>query len=258
MSKHLGEERRNEARGSVCTGGGHWPSDTAKPSLLPNLAVRRRGGSMALPATARPERVLLKISDSSDLGGTCPSPDGPKLCGASLGFVCRLGQALLSQSLPTSTTPWDGSNSGASPAPARRPGAASTRREYFRRLRFSPDGKYALAQSETGIAVLSVEPFRVAFRVPAENASDTEFTSDGHFVFLTGASHASSRELTYVHSPARRVRADAEAAEADRSTATSAFPCRFARSCCRPNPKVAISITTSGTASPIPRSIMQR
>src|ERR1022692_2671465 len=116
----------------------------AKPSLLPNLAVRRRGGSMALPATARPERVLLKISDSSDLGGTCPSPDGPKLCGASLGFVCRLGQALLSQSLPTSTTPWDGSNSGASPAPARRPGAASTRREYFRRLRFSPDGKYAL------------------------------------------------------------------------------------------------------------------
>jgi hypothetical protein len=213
---------------------------------------------MALPATARPERVLLKISDSSDLGGTCPSPDGPKLCGASLGFVCRLGQALLSQSLPTSTTPWDGSNSGASPAPARRPGAASTRREYFRRLRFSPDGKYALAQSETGIAVLSVEPFRVAFRVPAENASDTEFTSDGHFVFLTGASHASSRELTYVHSPARRVRADAEAAEADRSTATSAFPCRFARSCCRPNPKVAISITTSGTASPIPRSIMQR
>src|ERR1017187_318821 len=139
-----------------------------------------------------------------------------------------------------------------------RPGAASTRREYFRRLRFSPDGKYALAQSETGIAVLSVEPFRVAFRVPAENASDTEFTSDGHFVFLTGASHASSRELTYVNSPARRVRADAEAAEADRSTATSAFPCRFARSCCRPNPKVAISITTSGTASPIPRSIMQR
>src|ERR1022692_2236130 len=35
--------------------------------------------------------------------------------------------------------------------------------------------------------------------VPAENASDTEFTSDGHFVFLTGASHASSRELTYVN-----------------------------------------------------------
>src|ERR1035438_1417983 len=92
MSKHLGEERRIEARGSVCTGGGHWPSDTAKPSLLPNLAVRRRGGSMALPATARPERVLLKISDSSDLGGTCPSPDGPKLSGASLGFVCRLGR----------------------------------------------------------------------------------------------------------------------------------------------------------------------
>ncbi len=203
---------------------------------------------MALPATARPERVLLKISDSSDLGGTCPSPDGPKLCGASLGFVCRLGQALLSQSLPTSTTPWDGSNSGASPAPARRPGAASTRREYFRRLRFSPDGKYALAQSETGIAVLSVEPFRVAFRVPAENASDTEFTSDGHFVFLTGASHASSRELTYVNSPARVERCSV-ADDSLNSAEAGVLACGTAG--LSPDGQVVACVDFSGTLRPI-------
>jgi len=112
----------------------------------------------------------------------------------SMAWICVLaGPALLSQSPPTGPIPRVGANSG----------GASTPREYFRRLRFSPDGKYVLAQSNTGITVLSVDPFRVAFRVPAENAGDAEFTSDGHFVFLTGASHANSRELTYVNSSAR-------------------------------------------------------
>ena len=146
--------------------------------------------------------------------------------------------ALLSQSLPTSTTPWDGSNSG----------AASTRREYFRRLRLSPHGKYALAQSETGIAVLSVEPFRVAFRVPAENASDTEFTSDGHFVFLTGASHASSRELTYVNSPARVERCSV-ADDSLNSAEAGVLACGTAG--LSPDGQVVACVDFSGTLRPI-------
>jgi hypothetical protein len=156
---------------------------------------------MNLPA--RPGRALLKISETGVAAGTCPSLNRPKGMRSLTWIVVLTWPALLAQPLPKTTNLWDDPHSRASPAPARPSGAASIGREYFRRLRFSPDGKYVLAQSDTGIAVFSVDPFRVIFRVPAENASDAEFTADGQFAFLTGASHASWLELTYVNSPAR-------------------------------------------------------
>jgi hypothetical protein len=46
------------------------------------------------------------------------------------------------------------------------------------RLRFSPDGKYLLAQDESSIFVLSRQPFAQLFRIEAPNANEAYFTPD--------------------------------------------------------------------------------
>jgi hypothetical protein len=61
----------------------------------------------------------------------------------------------------------------------------------FRELRFSPDGRYVLAQDDSEITVLTVQPFAVAFRIPAEHAEVAKFTPD-------------SRQLAFVR-PSRLV-----------------------------------------------------
>jgi WD40 repeat protein len=45
-------------------------------------------------------------------------------------------------------------------------------------IRFSPDGKYVLAQDDTGINVLTREPFAPAFRIEAPEAFPAQFTPD--------------------------------------------------------------------------------
>lgn len=56
----------------------------------------------------------------------------------------------------------------------------------IRRLRFSPDGKYVLAQDDSGITVLTREPFAPLFRAEAEEARAAHFTPDSQgFVFYT-------------------------------------------------------------------------
>jgi len=53
-------------------------------------------------------------------------------------------------------------------------------------LRFSPDGKYILAQDEGGIHILTRAPLAVLFYVPAPDAHNAEFTPDSRsFVFYT-------------------------------------------------------------------------
>ncbi|MCU1270765.1 MAG: peptidase Ste24p [Acidobacteriaceae bacterium] len=53
-------------------------------------------------------------------------------------------------------------------------------------LRFSPDGKYILAQDEAGIHVLSHEPFAQLFYISAPDALDAHFSADStSVVFLT-------------------------------------------------------------------------
>lgn len=96
----------------------------------------------------------------------------------------------------------------------------------FRRLRFSPDGKYLLAQDHNGIVVLSMEPFRVLFRAPADNANDAEFTADSRqVVFISGASHADARQVVFVKSDAHVERWDVSGGRQASSTAVKLQNC---------------------------------
>jgi len=53
-------------------------------------------------------------------------------------------------------------------------------------IQFSPDGKYVLAQDDSGINVLTRDPFAVQFRIDAEGANPAQFTSDSkRVVFQT-------------------------------------------------------------------------
>ena len=53
-------------------------------------------------------------------------------------------------------------------------------------IRFSPDGEYVLAQDDSGINILSREPFTPLFRIDAPEANDANFTPDSKsIVFYT-------------------------------------------------------------------------
>lgn len=53
------------------------------------------------------------------------------------------------------------------------------------RLKFSPDGKYILAQDDTGINVLTREPFAPLFRIEAPEAHAANFTPDSQSVVFS-------------------------------------------------------------------------
>lgn len=56
----------------------------------------------------------------------------------------------------------------------------------IKRLRFSPDGTYILAQDDSGINVLTREPFGALFRIETEDAHAARFTPDSkNIVFST-------------------------------------------------------------------------
>lgn len=55
-------------------------------------------------------------------------------------------------------------------------------REEIQHLRFSPDGKYLVAQDNSSIYVLSRDPFKTLFRIDAENAHGAQFTPDSKSV----------------------------------------------------------------------------
>jgi len=57
-------------------------------------------------------------------------------------------------------------------------------------LRFSPDGRFLLAQGDSGVTVLTVRPFAVVFRIPADDADLAQFTPD-------------SRQIVFVSSVAK-------------------------------------------------------
>ena len=50
---------------------------------------------------------------------------------------------------------------------------------------FSQDGKLLLAQDDFAITVIERDPLRSLFQIPAENANEAAFTSDGKFVVFT-------------------------------------------------------------------------
>lgn len=51
-------------------------------------------------------------------------------------------------------------------------------------LRFSPDGNYILAQDDSGITVLTRQPFEPAFRIPAPEAYRAQFTPDSQEILF--------------------------------------------------------------------------
>jgi len=64
---------------------------------------------------------------------------------------------------------------------------------HLRQLRFSPDGRYVLAVNDSGVTVITVQPFRVLFRISAEDASFAEFTPDsGQVVFAASGTNVES------------------------------------------------------------------
>ena len=77
----------------------------------------------------------------------------------------------------------------------------------LRQLRFSPDGQFVLAQDDAGITVLGVSPFVVLFRIPAENATDGQFTPDSRQVlFVSGLSRVTAGTVKYIKSVAQEER----------------------------------------------------
>jgi len=51
-------------------------------------------------------------------------------------------------------------------------------------LRFSPDGRYILAQDNASIYVLSRDPFKFLFRIDADEVQQAQFTADSNSVLL--------------------------------------------------------------------------
>ena len=71
----------------------------------------------------------------------------------------------------------------------------------FRELRFSPSGQYVLAQDDSAVTVLTVEPFRLLFRIPAEGADLSHFTPDSsQIVFVGSATRVDPHKIALANS----------------------------------------------------------
>ena len=60
---------------------------------------------------------------------------------------------------------------------------------YVRLLRFSPDGRYVLAQDDSRVTILAVDPLAVLLWAPAENAGSADFTPDSRDVMFVSAGY---------------------------------------------------------------------
>jgi hypothetical protein len=71
----------------------------------------------------------------------------------------------------------------------------------LRQLRFSPNGRYVLAQDDSEATVLTVEPFTILFRIPAQNATAAQFTPDSrNVVFVSSATPVNSPKILFAKS----------------------------------------------------------
>ena len=73
----------------------------------------------------------------------------------------------------------------------------------LRQLRFSPDGRHVLAQDNSEITILTVQPLAILFRIPAEQAEIAQFTPDSQqVVFLRSAIKVDPQTIAYKKSGA--------------------------------------------------------
>jgi hypothetical protein len=84
-------------------------------------------------------------------------------------------------------------------------GDSSGTRANLRQLRFSPDGRYILAQDDSEITVFTIQPLAVLYRIPALNANFAQFTPDSRqIVFIGNGARVNSRQVMLA-SPAAQV-----------------------------------------------------
>ena len=96
----------------------------------------------------------------------------------------------------------------------------------LRQLRFSPDGRYVLAQNGAEIAVLTVQPFALRFRIPAQDATDAQFTPDSRqVVFLGAATRVDNQKVMFAGSSAHVDRWDIRAQARAQSQIIPMFGC---------------------------------
>ncbi len=83
-------------------------------------------------------------------------------------------------------------------------GAQSPPGDAIRKLRFSPDGRYILAQDASEITLLTVTPLAVLFRIPVEYATHAQFTPDSQQVmFLRGGTRVNAAQIKLANSGPR-------------------------------------------------------
>jgi hypothetical protein len=80
---------------------------------------------------------------------------------------------------------------------------APTPKGSLRQLRFSPDGRYVLAQDDSEITILMVQPFSILFRIPDERAEIAQFTPDSQeIVFLSSVIKVDPQKIAFKESAA--------------------------------------------------------
>ena len=73
----------------------------------------------------------------------------------------------------------------------------------FRKLRFSPDGRYVLAQDDFEITLITVQPFPLLLRIPAGEAGTAKFTPDSRqVVFVAGGTRIDPLRISLAKSAA--------------------------------------------------------
>jgi hypothetical protein len=73
----------------------------------------------------------------------------------------------------------------------------------LRQLRFSPDGRYVLAQNDSEVFLLTTRPFTILFRIPANSATDAQFTPDSQqMIFVSSVTRVSTQIIAYQDSEA--------------------------------------------------------
>jgi hypothetical protein len=88
-------------------------------------------------------------------------------------------------------------------APQAAPQGPAAPSGWLRQLRFSPDGRYVLAQDDVEVTVLGVRPFEILFRLPAKDATLAQFTPDSaQLVFVSSVPPVDLKQVTVSGAPA--------------------------------------------------------
>ncbi len=87
--------------------------------------------------------------------------------------------------------------------PSLRSPETQSRASPLRHLRFSPDGRYVLAQDSSRVTVLTVQPLAVLFKIPSRSASLAEFSLDStQVLFISSVTRLEPDRTALAGSPA--------------------------------------------------------